>query len=156
VGAAVHHAVLALHGIGRRAHVRLLPDPANPDLLARITSSRSDSLPDPEEWALLHATRDRHTHRSAFADGRLSKELLVDLLSAAERQAGRVRYVELAGERRILADLVAEATHRLEADPDYRREVLAWTGRVEGVSDGVPASAHARPATGDEFRQKSF
>ena len=156
VGAALHHAVLALHGIGRSTHVTLLPDPANPDLLARITTDRSDSLPRPDEWALLHATRDRHTHRLPFADGRLPKALLVELAMAAERQGGFVRYVELSGERRMLADLVAEATHRLEADSAYRREVLTWTGRAEGVTDGVPTSAHARPATGDEFRQKSF
>lgn len=155
-GAAVHHAVLALHGIGRRAQVSLLPDPMHPDLLARITTSPSNSLPSPEEWALLHATRDRHTHRSPFADGRLSKALLVDLFLAAERQGGHVRYVELAGERRMLADLVAEATNRQESDPEYRREVMAWSGRPEGVPDGVPTSALTPPATGDEFRQRSF
>ena len=156
VGAALHHAVLALHGIGRRAHVTLLPDPEDSDLLARIATERTDSLPRPDEWALLHATRDRHTHRSPFADGRLPKSLLVELAMAAEQQGGFVRYVELSGERRMLADLVAEATHRLEADSEYRREVLAWTGRAEDVPDGVPASAHAQPAIGDEFRQKSF
>jgi nitroreductase len=155
-GAAVHHAVLALHGIGRRAQVSLLPDPANPDLLARITTSRSTTLPNPEEWALLHATRERHTHRSPFTDGRLSKVLLVDLALAAERQGGYVRYVEAAGERRMLAGLVAEATDCLEADPDYRREVQAWAGREEGLPDGVPASALTPPAAGAEFRQRSF
>jgi len=155
-GAAVHHAVLALHGIGRRAQVSSLPDPANPDLLARITTSRSTTLPNPEEWALLHATRERHTHRSPFTEERLSKVLLVDLASAAERQGGYVRYVEAAGERRMLAGLVAEATDRLEADPDYRREVLAWAGREEGAPDGVPASALTPPAAGAEFRQRSF
>jgi hypothetical protein len=156
VGAAVHHAVLALHGIGRRAHVSLIPDPSNPDQLARITTHPSDALPRPDDWALLHATRDRHTHRSAFAGGRLSKPLLVDLAGAAERQGAYVRYVELAGERRMLANLVAEATRRLEADPAYRREVLAWAGRREGDPDGLPASALPPPATGHEFRQRSF
>jgi hypothetical protein len=156
VGAALHHAVLALHGIGRSTEVELLPDPTDPDLLARITTRPSNSLPDPDEWALLHATRDRHTHRSPFADGRLSKPLLVDLSSAAERQGGHVRFVEVSGERRMLADLVAEATNRLEADPDYRSEMLAWTGRDEGASDGLPASAITPSPTGDEFRQRAF
>jgi nitroreductase len=156
VGAALHHVVLALHGIGRRAHVDLLPDPANRDLLARISVNQSSSRPDPEEWALLHVTRERHTHRAQFADGRLPTSLLVDLASAAARQGGHVRFVELAGERRILADLVTKATHRLEADPDYRREVLAWSGREEGAPDGVPTSALAPSAAGDEFHQRSF
>jgi hypothetical protein len=155
-GAAVHHAVLAVHGIGRRAHVALLPDRTNPDLLARISIHESQSLPDPEEWALLHATRDRHTHRSPFVDGRLPKTLLVDLAGAAARQGGHVRFVEAAGERRMLSDAVAEATSRLEADPGYRSELLAWSGRPADAADGVPASASSPPVAGDEFRQRIF
>jgi nitroreductase len=155
-GAALHHATLALHGIGRRARITLLPDPATPDLLARIVTDHSGSLPDPEEWALLHATRERHTHRSPFADGRLSKQLLVDLAAATEREGGQIRFVERAGERRTLADLVAAATRQLEADPDYRREIMTWTTRDREALDGVPETALAAPATGDEFRQRSF
>jgi hypothetical protein len=155
-GAALHHATLALHGIGREAHITLVPDPADPDLLARIVTDRSSSLPDPEEWALLHATRERHTHRSPFAAGRLSKPLLVDLAAATERQGGQIRFVERAGERRTLAALVAEATRQLEADPDYRREVLTWTTRDREALDGVPETALAAATTGDEFRQRSF
>jgi nitroreductase len=155
-GAALHHALLALHGLGRDAHVALLPDSQEPDLLARITIRRWSSLPGPQEWAMLHATGSRHTHRSPFSDGRLPKSTLVDLATAAEQQGGQVRFVELAGERRVLADLVTEATHRLEVDPEYRNEVLLWSGRNQGAADGVPASALAPPATGDEFRQRTF
>ncbi|MGW3472027.1 hypothetical protein ACWDKQ_26980 [Saccharopolyspora sp. NPDC000995] len=40
-GAALHHAVLAVHALCRQVRVQLWPDPAAPDRLAAIGSPRS-------------------------------------------------------------------------------------------------------------------
>lgn len=154
-GAAVHHARLALHGIGRNTKVSLRPSGSKDDLLARIRSEPSPDHPTPGDWALLQATQDRHTHRFPFRPGRLPRQILVDLMSAVDAHDVHARLIEMPGERRALARIVREATARQESDPAYRREMAVWTARPRSSRDGVPMSA-ASPVRQDEFRQRDF
>jgi hypothetical protein len=154
-GAAVHHAELALHGIGRATEVAIRPDSRDTDLLARITSSPSPDHPSLEDWALLQATVDRHTHRFPFLPRTLPKHLLVELLQVAEAQGVHARLVEVAGERHTLAAIITQATGQQESDPGYRQEIAAWAARGSSATDGVPMSA-AAPLRQDEFRQRDF
>lgn len=155
VGAALEHATVGFHAIGQDAVVALLPDSDDVDLLARITCNPTTKHPSLDDWALLQATVDRHTHRHPFLPGRLPRQLLVELLATAERLGSHARLIELPGERQAVARLIREATRAQEANPDYRAEISAWTIKEELAPEGVSLSA-AAPLRHDELRQRDF
>lgn len=64
-GASLFNARLAVRRLGFTPQVRLLPDPAEPDLLARVTWG-TRRAPRPYEELLYRTIPHRHTHRGRF------------------------------------------------------------------------------------------
>lgn len=141
-GAALAQLRLALRHFGRTDVVETLPDPARPDLLARVRPG-APAEPTPEADALFRAIPRRHTNRGPFADRPLGTVLRDALGAAARAEGAALRDVRTSADRVVVASLVAEAARRRAADRAYRGEVADWL-RANGSArrDGVPAAAH--------------
>src|SRR5690348_17248643 len=74
-GVALHHAVTALTALGSTCAVAYQPDPAKPDLLARITLT-GKRAPDAAAVRLFRAIATRRSDRRPFADQRVPGDVL--------------------------------------------------------------------------------
>ncbi len=164
-GAALHHARLAIRGLGRDVEVRLLPDPDDPDHLARVIPGPAAAhAPTPEEWALLQAVWERRSYRDTFVARRLSRSLVVDLEEAVAFEGCGLRAVERPGEREDIARLVAAADSQFATDERAQEELACWSRWEDGLTpgeqlaDGIPRAAVARGAMASQgvFRQRDF
>jgi nitroreductase len=154
-GAAVYNARLALAVAGTPARVIVRPDPADPDLIARL-------IPGPErpptyaEQDLFDAIPRRHSNRAPFFPDPVPPEIRVRLLQAARSEGAwldlLVGMTALSG----FAEIARSADRVLRRDVNYQSEMAGWT-HVELAPDGVPvaAGAHA-PEPQDLLPQRSF
>ena len=137
-GAALFNLRLAASVAGLRPDVRLLPDPGQPLLLARIL------LAEPYDATLwereLHAAIPRRqTNREPFSHRAVPPGIRMELAEAAAEEGAILRFPERDEAERLLL-LAADAERGLLADPRYRAELARWAGgRRE--RDGIPASA---------------
>ncbi|MEU6173744.1 hypothetical protein ABZ832_17700 [Streptantibioticus parmotrematis] len=138
VGAALFNIRIATAHFGWEPVVRLLPDPARPDVLAAVRLAGSAPCPDAHPAALYDAVWRRHSSRFPFTGARLPDVLCAELLAAAVAEGTRLRFPEPEENARLLG-LTAEAEQRDHTDPERRTESRAWI-RPGGV-DGVPPSA---------------
>ncbi|WP_410582578.1 Acg family FMN-binding oxidoreductase [Amycolatopsis sp. lyj-108] len=140
-GAALHHLRAGFAALGWRTEVHRLPDPAEPDHLAAVELHRHEPTHDDIALAAAiprHRT-DRYRHSSwAVPQGHL--ELLAT--RAADEGAILLPAVNAARHRLVVAIKEAAATHA--ADPAYRTELAAWSGR-RFAPDGVPAANAPAP-----------
>ncbi len=164
-GAALHHLRLAIRGLGRDVEVRLLPDPGEPDHLARVIPGPAEAhAPTAGEWALLQAVWERRSYRDTFVPRRLSRGLVVDLEAAVAAEGCELRAVERPGEREDVARLVADADREFAADERAQEELRSWSrwedAQAPGarLQDGIPRAAVARAGMASEgvFRQRDF
>ncbi|HET6531690.1 MAG TPA: nitroreductase family protein [Actinoplanes sp.] len=142
-GAALHHARLGLTAAGRRIVVHRFPDPATPDLLARI-EARGRAEPDPQTRRLRGAIPRRRTDRRPFGSTAVPATTLArlhDAAAAEETDLHRVRPEQVA----VLATAATLAAAAEHADPAYRQSLAEWTHRPAGSGDGVPASTSVEP-----------
>jgi nitroreductase len=141
-GAALHHARVALAAAGWSAQVTRLPDPEQPDLLARLRlAGRAE--PDPAGAELVEAIRRRRTDRRPYADLEVSAAALATLRQAAESEHAYVSLVTSVDQRIELAVLAEQAARLQQADPAYLVELAAWTSpRSDGT--GVPPAVVPR------------
>ncbi|HEX7746412.1 MAG TPA: nitroreductase family protein, partial [Micromonosporaceae bacterium] len=139
VGAAVLNLRVAILAHGRLPVLRLLPEPGDQTVAARI--ALGPPVPPPDTARLLaQAIPRRHTNRRPFAETPVPPEILDDLARAAEAEGGTVTVAEPA-ERDAVLSLVRTAEHRRRGDPAYRTELEAWTREVPHRRDGVPPEA---------------
>lgn len=135
VGAAIFTLRLALRRAGYRTHVRVFPDPAAPDLVARVVVD-APAEPTPAAEALAAAIPHRHTNRWPFAHVPVPEAALDHLRDAARRE-GAVLTVADGAARDPVLRLATTADRWLRERPGYREELARWTGH--GVRhDGVP------------------
>jgi nitroreductase len=157
-GAALYNLRVALRHRGLDGDVRLLPDPTQSRLLARVVVEAGDpaSRDDRRRFsALVH----RHTHRGPFDDRTVPSELEVAFLRAAEAESARLIYVQIPGQRHRVIDLARQAAAQLDDDERARAETEQWTAAPGSArADGVPATAFPpRPAWGaDELAGRDF
>ena len=147
-GGALFGLRLGLRNLGYLPAVELLPDPAQPGLVARVglagraTMSRAEA-------DLLAALPHRHTHRGPFAPGVIPARLLTEMRLDAAAEGGELVLVDdpaLIGE---LAGLVSAAAEEQRANPEIAAELARWVQPLDSQArDGVPASARLAP-TGD-------
>lgn len=142
-GAALHHARTALAGAGFVAHVDRLPDPCDPDLLARIRVADAGE-PQRAEVRLQLAMALRHTDRRPFADVEVPPAAARRLTAAAEGEGAHLRVLRPEEVVTLAAAAVRAAETEL-MDPRYRSELSAWTGRPAGTRDGIPPDTAAHP-----------
>ncbi|WP_245666775.1 Acg family FMN-binding oxidoreductase [Actinomadura latina] len=145
-GAALFNARLAVRRLGFTPQVRLLPNPAYPDLLARVTWG-TRTAPRPYEDLLYRTIPRRHTHRGRFLATPLPPMLPTVLTGIARYEGAGLRVVKDEAQCRHLAEHVQAAEAAQHCDPRILGELLAWTappdsGRVDGLAMGSsPAQA---------------
>jgi hypothetical protein len=143
-GIALHHARTALAAEGRSDEVTRLPDPARPDLLARITVTGTHR-PAAGDVRHYETTLIRHTDRRLFTDRPVPADAL-DRLRSAARDQGAYLHVLPADDAPVLAAAVSRAQSVELADPAYVEELARWTHRDPAAGDGVPVGTATPPA----------
>jgi len=158
-GCALFNARVALAAAGYDVPVERLPDPARPDLLARITlpleASRGLAIGE------LDAAIDlRRTNRRRFYEHTVDQHVVRRLAEAARAEAAELFAIDRAGDRRATARLSRLADAIQLADPAYRSELRAWTTTDPHRGDGVLTTTIAQaglPAAGaDDLPLRKF
>jgi hypothetical protein len=156
-GCALFNARVALAAAGYAASVARLPDPADPDLLARI----GIDLCRPPGHRLVRLDpmiETRQTNRRAFTDEHVPDEVVELLVDAARREEVTALPVVREEDRMALARLSQLAEREELVDPAYRAELRAWTSTDPDRLDGVPASAvpHVDAGAQDDLPIRDF
>lgn len=140
-GGAVELARLGLAVAGWRVVVDRLPDPARPDLLARIRAvGRWERDAETTERAL--AAERRRTERRPFGVEPVPAGLLEALVAAAADEGVYGSVVVRPDERLDLAVAFSWSDRVESGDPAYRAELARWARPVDSASrDGVPAES---------------
>ena len=141
-GAALFTARLALRALGYIPETRVLPDPAQPALVAEV-SWRDRAAADEFERRLSGHVLTRRTHRGAFDPEPLPPDTLAALRAAAALEGAALRIVADDGRRAALAAAVQSAEHELRRDAERLRELARWTPALgSACRDGVPATSY--------------
>ena len=150
-GASLFTARLALRSLGYIPETRILPDPAQPLLVARVSWRQRAALTEYER-RLFSQVRTRRTHRGGFDPMPLSEDLLAalgepDLLTvlraAAQRDAAMLHIIADEGSRSALAAAVETAEGAQRLDSAYVRELASWAPPPGSRQcDGVPPTAY--------------
>ena len=144
-GAAIQFASLAARGFGREGRVDLLPDPGNPDLLARLHLGMPWA-PSAAEERRIRAIPRRHTNRTPFADDPVAHLDVAGLRRLAETHEVGFAATADPAVRRQISDLVVDADLRLMKDPAARRELAKWIRPGAGRSaDGMSVRSFGLP-----------
>lgn len=144
-GAAIAMAQTYARARGIDCHAVLLPDAAQPDLLADLVlSDGAGGAPDTEQ-VLAAAIGERHTDRRPFAGTPVPAEAVRALAHAAQEQGCWLRVVSGDEDVAAVAVALARADEILTADPAYQDELRQWTSRSAHDTDGVPVDAAAAP-----------
>ncbi|GAB2687870.1 Acg family FMN-binding oxidoreductase [Nocardia thraciensis] len=151
-GAALHHLRVALAGLGWAPTVTRLPDPERPDLLAVVETTPHP--PTDTDIEMTAAILLRQSDRRRYADWQVPAGYLRTVSATANRFGAAVRHVP-RGLRTLLAGPMRCATDRHADDPDYLRELTAWSGR-HGTPDGVPARNTPPRRLSDEIPSRPF
>lgn len=146
VGAAVFNLRVALRARGWQAETQVAPQPAEPDLAARVSAIRP-AVANPAATALAEAIPRRHTNRRPFADRQVPPAVLAELADAATAEGAALLVAD-----RVLRDgvlsLTRTAENRMRHDRRYREELADWTTPPGiGRRDGVPRQAFGPRAT---------
>jgi hypothetical protein len=140
-GAALFNLRAALRNFGCAEATLPLPDPAQPDLLARV-QVKDGYDPSDEERALFQAIGRRRTFRFPFAPKAIPETLLQMLERAARLEGATLGVLRTDVTRDAIADLVARADRIQLADRPFRRELAAWMHPNRTRSrDGMPGYA---------------
>jgi nitroreductase len=140
-GAALFNLRAALRNFGCREHTVMLPDPAQPDLLARV-EVKDGHEPSDEERALFQAIGRRRTFRFAFGPEPVPPTLLEMLERAADLEGATLGILRTPVARDAIAAFVARADRIQLADRPFRRELAAWLHPNRTRSrDGMPGYA---------------
>ncbi len=138
-GAALHHAEVALAAEGWEYTVERLPDPDEPDLLARITAVGRTPVT-PEAVRALQTIRIRHTDRRPVSPTPVDAVAIEALRQAA--QTNGVRLHPLRPDDVVeLASAAARAQRVEELDPDWVQELAYWAGGSNSPSATSPSPA---------------
>ena len=155
VGAAVFNLRLAVRAHGRESRVRVLPEAAEPDLVASVSIGRPVAVP-AGILALADAIPRRHTNRRPFAGRPVPFAVMQELDGASAAEGASLLVADSALCEGVLS-LTRTADNRLRASPRYRAELAAWTtpGGV-GRRDGVPREAFGPRATHSSIPLRDF
>jgi nitroreductase len=139
-GCALFNARVSLAADGLDVRVDRFPDPAQPDLLARLTVTGTLSAPG-EIAGLDAAVEQRRSNRRRFADEPVPGEVVDALAEAAVSEGAELFPIRQAEHRIAVALLSQRADESENADPAYRAELRAWTTDDPAATEGVPAAA---------------
>jgi len=140
-GGALYLAWLALAAQGWQVEVERLPDPADPDLLARLRIT-GRGAPDEATRAAAAAAAHRQTDRRPFRTDPVPEALLAELSKAADADGVYGHLVIRDDERLDLAVVVSWADRVETSDEAYRAELARWVRPdAEQAREGVPPAA---------------
>jgi nitroreductase len=144
LGAAIHNMALASTAIGRPAVVRLLPDPQNPQHVARVELG-PEGAPVGGPHPLVPAIGRRHTDRGAWAGGPIAPADLARLAVTNGSPEVRIAIIDPAtpaGQR--FAALTIDATEAITADADMMAASHSWFRHrrrdMDRLKDGLAVS----------------
>jgi hypothetical protein len=140
VGAAVFTLRLAIGMQGRIPQVTILPDPAQPDLVARIQTSQVTTL-SAQVRDLAAVISSRHTNRHPFTNAVVPADAMEHLCTAAAHE-GATLTLASAVARNAIIGLAQAAESRLRAHGGYRAELGRWTQPRPHRRDGIPPTAY--------------
>jgi nitroreductase len=147
-GAALFGLRLGLRRLGYLPRVEVLPDPARPSLVGRVSAAGKARLTRYES-DLLAALTLRHTHRGAFAPGDVPGRVIGGLRMDAAAEQAELAVIRQADELATLIELTQAAAAEQARDPGAAEEQRAWVHAAgHAASDGI--SALARPQTPDD------
>ncbi len=141
-GAVLHHALVVARALGLGTDVVLLPDPEQPDLLARVELSAGEPLPSASD--VLEAVAQRCTDRRRFTSWPVPDERLTHLAAQATAWSSRALPLTDVSERFRAELLMNRAVDLQAADESRQREQAEWLNA--GAFDGVPSSVIPAPA----------
>ncbi|WP_346093387.1 Acg family FMN-binding oxidoreductase [Streptomyces olivaceiscleroticus] len=139
-GAALFNLRVAAEHAGLEARVHLLPDAAQPQLLAEVLLREREPA-DAALVALYPAIRRRHTSRYPFADKEIPEAVRAALSEAARLEGARLDFPG-AWHAQSLLELVGDAEGRDTLDPRNAEDLNRWsrigTAEADTATDGVP------------------
>ncbi|MQA60187.1 MAG: hypothetical protein GEU86_01550 [Actinophytocola sp.] len=143
-GAALCNLRVELRAQDRVGLVDLLPDRANPDLLAvvRVAGDRSATV---TERQLASAIAKRHTNRHPFLDKPVPTPARTALASAARAEGARLVFIDASARYDLLVELIGRAERVQDGDGAYQHEMKRWLGGPITRTDGVPIDAMGPP-----------
>ncbi|MFH9347928.1 Acg family FMN-binding oxidoreductase [Kitasatospora sp. NPDC017646] len=140
VGAAVLNLRVAARHLGWAPEVRLLPDPAEPDLFAAVRLDGAATAPVPGAERLYEAIWRRHSIRTPFTDEPVPPAVLDELVAAARAEDTTLQLPDHAEAARLL-HLTAEAERRNTTDEAQRAESRSWIRTGDSPPYGIPVTA---------------
>ena len=149
-GAALHQAEVAAAALGWSATVARLPDPSDPDLLARL--SLTPAAPPPTAADELVAITRRCTDRRRFTSWPVPEERLANLAQVANQWGTRAVPLTDVSERFRAERIILRATVQQRTMTTVVAEQRAWRDR-SGV-DGIPSSVVPTPAASAPYPQR--
>ncbi|MEU2266678.1 nitroreductase family protein [Streptomyces olindensis] len=139
-GAAVFNLRVAAAHAGWEPATRLLPDPAEPELLALVELA-GPVRPETDLAVLYPAIRRRHTSRYPFSDEDIPQAVQDALCGAALREGARLLFPSDWHAESVL-DLVHDAEGRDSLDPSQLEDLVRWTrigpDAAAKAADGIP------------------
>lgn len=155
-GAALFNMRAAMRHLGFDPVVRVLPDPARPDLLAAIGWGQY-VRPTAFDELLYRAMPQRHTHRGPFDLTPVSPWLVGELSDVVRRQGATLYQVRDGADRRRLARIIRAAELAQRADPRCAAERARWAPPPDSPRpDGIPPAAYARQPDILPFAARDF
>ncbi len=151
-GAALAHVRIAAARFGRLLAVELLPDPGDPDLLAKVCLGPAIS-PDRDAVRLHAAMAERFTDRGPYEPAPIDAAAIDAIVGHAEVERAWIAVVTDDARKGALADSVAEGDRLQMRDRRFRRELAAWVhpnrashrdglpGFTSGVSNDLMSAA---------------
>jgi hypothetical protein len=157
-GCALFNARVSLAADNIAVDVARFPDPAQPDLLASITSVEDAASDEPDLAALDRVVELRQTNRRRFADDDVPESVLETLEQAAAAEGANLYVIRHPEQRTAVAGLSQHADAIENLNPAYRAELRAWTTDDPARRDGVPESAvpHVDAGSDDEIPIRDF
>lgn len=149
-GCALFNARVAVAAAGYDGKVEVLPDPARPDLLARLTVAPRWGVRGAVLAELDPAIDERRTNRRRFIGEPVPDELVALLMRSASVEGARLIVLRSPAEQRLVANLGRYAATAESADPDYETELYAWTTDDPRRTDGVQAMSIPHTETAQE------
>lgn len=147
-GAAIANLDLGMRVLAQRPDVALLPDPGRPELVARLTVTRTVPPTDTDLHRYSAIAR-RRSYRHAFGDAELSDYDVKDLIAASTSEGVQVKVLRGGEDLTALAEVLEYAALTVARDRGYQRELTLWTihdgagpARSTGIADGtLPSSS---------------
>ncbi len=138
-GAALFNLRTAMYYFGCVGDARLIPDPRQPDLLARITLDGTRL--DPGEWSeLFDAIPVRCTNRGAYEPREVRPSAQAALRDAARVEGAWLALFKGARAKKAVALLIAGGDRIQFNNPWFRKELAHWLHSARD-KDGLPGYA---------------